>query len=87
MNNETALKILDIQLPENDADAATVRDYLKELLSTVLIEEEEFSGKRPFGNSGWIYDLVDPIHEAGFCSERPNQTELIELWSGLVGAI
>lgn len=47
---------------ENDAGAATVRDYFKSLLSTIWTEEEGFSGKRPFGNSGWqrevIYSLV-----------------------------
>lgn len=43
---------------ENDIDAETVGDYLKELLITVLSEQEGFSGKRPFGNSGWINELA-----------------------------
>lgn len=60
-----AEKALNLQLPRNDADADTVRDYLKALLTTVLIEEEGFSGKRPFGNSGWINDIQAPIEEAG----------------------
>jgi len=62
---ETAKLALDIEMGPNDADAATVRDYLKELLLTVLIEEESFSGKRPFGNSGWQYELLGPIESAG----------------------
>lgn len=44
-------------MEENDADAATIRDYLKELLVMVWEKDESFSGKRPFGNSGWKYDI------------------------------
>lgn len=65
MDLETAKRALDIEMGPNDADASTVRDYLKELLLTVLIEEESFSGKRPFGNSGWQYELLGPIEAAG----------------------
>lgn len=44
----------------------TVRDYLRELLMTLWNEQEGFSGKRPFGNSGWEYDLYTPLIKAGF---------------------
>lgn len=46
-------QILDLPLEENDAQATTVRDFLKALLSKLWREEEAFSGKRPFGNSAW----------------------------------
>lgn len=35
----------------------TVREYLKELLKALWEEKEGFSGKRPFGNSGWEAEL------------------------------
>jgi len=35
----------------------TIAEYLKELLLTMWKEKEGFSGKRPFGNSGWEYDV------------------------------
>lgn len=57
--------ILDLPMQENDADAATIRDYLKALLLTLLAEGEGFSGKRPFGNSGWDRDLHIPLVKAG----------------------
>lgn len=47
------INILDILMGENDAGALTVRDYLKALLRRLWLEQEGFSGKRPFGNSGW----------------------------------
>lgn len=36
----------------------SIKEYLKTLLLTVWSEQEGFSGKRPFGNSGWDYDLL-----------------------------
>lgn len=31
----------------------TIKEWLKDLLSTLWEQGEGFSGKRPFGNSGW----------------------------------
>jgi hypothetical protein len=50
---------------ENDAKAATIRDYLVTALATLWSEGENFSGKRPFGNSGWEWDLLVPLITAG----------------------
>lgn len=57
--------VLDLSLGDNDADAKTVRAYFQALLSTLWEEGEGFSGKRPFGNSGWDYDLYKPLVSAG----------------------
>lgn len=54
MNGE---EILALPMEETDVDASTIRDYLKKLLSAIWAEGESFSGKRPFGNSGWQRDL------------------------------
>lgn len=51
------MNILDIPMQENDSGADTIKGYLKALLTTLWKEGEGFSGKRPFGNSGWEYDL------------------------------
>jgi hypothetical protein len=60
-----AMSILDIPMGENDADAATVEDYLKTLLIKLWEDGESFSGKRPFGNSGWEHDLWRALAKAG----------------------
>lgn len=39
-------------------ETISIHDYLIRLLSTLWHEQDEFSGKRPFGNSGWNYDLL-----------------------------
>jgi hypothetical protein len=41
----------------------TVKEFLEQLLLTVWTEEEEFSGKRPFGNSGWKQDIAVALIE------------------------
>lgn len=43
----------------NDAGAETVRDYLVALVRVAM------DIKRPFGNSGWIYDLYEAFGEGG----------------------
>ena len=47
-------------------DEHTIRDYLRMLLEALWREDDCFSGKRPFGNSGWEYDLYVPLIKAGF---------------------
>jgi hypothetical protein len=50
--------ILALPMPSyNDAEAKTIGEYLKKLLAEVWEREECFSGKRPFGNSGWKYEV------------------------------
>ncbi len=47
-------------------DNITILDYLRILLETLWDEGEGFSGKRPFGNSGWEYELYTPLVKHGF---------------------
>lgn len=61
----TPQELLGLPLPANDSGATTVRGYLLELLTGVWREEEGFSGKRPFGNSSWQYDIYIPMIAAG----------------------
>lgn len=66
MSTPTPAEILALPMQENDAGAATIRDYLVELLKTLWREGENFSGKRPFGSSGWEYELHLELGRAGF---------------------
>lgn len=69
-------KILDLPMdPErNDAGASSVREYLIELL-TLLVEYGEDAIKRPFGNSGWAYELYGPLAKAGLIDGEYNEDE------------
>lgn len=61
----TPTEILDLPMQENDACAVTIRGYLKALLFQLWDEGEGFSGKRPFGNSSWEYELYVALVEGG----------------------
>jgi hypothetical protein len=45
------------------------RDYFRELLCAVISEGERFSGKRPFGNSGWFHELAEGLGKAGLVDD------------------
>lgn len=49
----------------NASETDTIRDYLKTLLKVLFIEGEGFSGKRPFGESGWKIDLYLSLVQGG----------------------
>ena len=62
---EMAKDILSLPMESNDARAKTVGEYLCNLLLMVWEEKEGFSGKHPFGNSGWEYDLHFALVKGG----------------------
>lgn len=57
----TTQEILALGMDENDSGATTIKGYLKALLLTLWQEEEGFSGKRPFGNSSWKFELYTAL--------------------------
>jgi hypothetical protein len=44
-------------------------------------EGESFSGKRPFGNSDWEYDLYVPLIQAGFIEGKLDADGYIDEWN------
>lgn len=67
--------ILDCPMDQttNDASAVSVGDYLLQLAREVWIEDEGFSGKRPFGNSGWRHDIYIALSDAGLMAVEEKQ--------------
>lgn len=63
MSTRTGNDILNVPMdPDaNDAGASSVGGYLRSLLNELWRTEEGFSGKRPFGNSGWKYELYEAL--------------------------
>jgi hypothetical protein len=56
--------ILSLPIDQDDVEAATIGEYLAELLHALWAEGEGFSGKRPLGNSGWERNLYDALARA-----------------------
>ena len=48
----------------------TLRQYFYDLMSSLWCEGEGFNGKRPFGNSGWDYDIYAPLVRAELIKGR-----------------
>jgi hypothetical protein len=66
----TGEEVLKLPMDANDSGATTIKGYLHALLKKLWQEEEGFSGKRPFGNSGWSSDLHKPLIIAGAVKGR-----------------
>lgn len=76
--NGKQLNLLDTEMQENDAGAATIGDYLRRLLLCLWDEKDSFSSKRPFGNSDWEYELYIPLIEAGVIEGELDEFGYIE---------
>lgn len=57
--------VLATPMRDNDANADTIGAYLAALALEVWVQNEGFSGKRPFGNSGWSGDIEIALIDAG----------------------
>lgn len=58
--------VFDIEIDTSDfGKPITMIGYFRELLKALWIEGEGFSGKRPFGNSGWQDDVYLALVKEG----------------------
>jgi hypothetical protein len=70
---------LDLTFNSNDLGVElTFREYFYKLLVTLWLEGEGFSGKRPFGNSGWEYDLYGGLVQNSLIPGRLDDYGCIE---------
>ena len=70
VTDKTVAAALDVRFDSDAGDNLTVRDYLRTLLETLWRKGEGFNSKRPFGNSGWEYDIYKPLIAAGFLAGK-----------------
>ena len=63
----------------------SIGHYLQNLLLELLKDPEAFSGKRPFGNSSWEYDLYVPLIKAGLIAGVLDEDDCIEEVDTLAG--
>ena len=64
--DDAILKICDIEFECYDFDEPiTLRKWFKKVLFTLVKEQDQFDGRRPFGNGGWIGYLGKPFVIAG----------------------
>lgn len=61
----TSEQVLACPVSVDGASATTIRELLVEMLSSLWREQDGFSGKRPFGYSGWWHDFSAALVVAG----------------------
>ena len=72
------LAALEVRFNSDAGDNLTVRDYLRTLLETLWNQGEGFSGKRPFGNSGWKGDILPALIKANIVNGKLDEDGYID---------
>lgn len=62
---------------EFDGEQVTLKELLGRLLVKVWVEGEGFSGKRPFGNSGWQYEIIDGLYAIGAIQDEDDGDDMV----------
>lgn len=75
----TGKMVLSVPMLPNDAEAENVRQYLVALARQVWEEGEGFSGKRPFGNSGWEGEVFRSLKAFGLDDSGDAHNALVQL--------
>lgn len=57
MKNKEIKDVLNIKFNSNDLGEISIKGYLLSLLKELWVKKDRFSGKRPFGDGGWEYEL------------------------------
>ena len=77
IEKETIINALNEKMLD-DFEGYTIKDYFKKLLLVLWEEGEGFSGKRPFGNSGWEYDIYIPLAKEGYIDAEFDEDMCLE---------
>lgn len=78
----TPQEILATPMQANDAEAATIGEYLAALLLGVWHEGEGFDGKRPFGNSSWECEIHVALVSAGLIAGTLDEDGYLDDFGG-----
>jgi hypothetical protein len=71
-------EILALPMIQNEADAPTIGDYLKELMWLLFAEGECFNPKNPFGKDYWESDLYKALIYNKACKGEVDEYDCIE---------
>lgn len=60
-------EILNLRVEDYDL---TIAEFFESCMMALWMEGESFSGKRPFGNSGWEYDIINALAAGDFIKSK-----------------
>lgn len=66
-NKEITIRsVLEIELDPERTDTPvpiSIKKYFQKIIFTLWEDPESFTGKRPFGDSGWAFDIISTVEE------------------------
>jgi hypothetical protein len=77
-NKQEGEMIKKVELRGTDIGDVTLNEFLRRLLLGVFIDGECFSGKRPFGNSGWEYSIYEALIRDGLIEGKLDSDGYVE---------
>ena len=75
-----------VVLTDDVPKGTTIREYFKLIAFEVWTEGEGFSGKRPFGNSGWQTDIYATLVKYGVIDGHFDSEGYIEEYDDEAGS-
>jgi hypothetical protein len=67
-------EILNLEFESQDLNRiVTIREYFFQIMKEFWLEQENFSPKRPLGNSDWTIDLVQCLIENGLVKGKKDR--------------
>ena len=57
----------------------TIKQWLQELLCRVWVEQDDFSGKKAFGDSNWSWDIYETLYTNRIIDGSMNEYEGLDL--------
>jgi hypothetical protein len=78
MPKVTAQQVLNAPIGANDANAATVREYLLALLALLWDQRAGFDAKRPLGLSDWEEEVYRALVLSGLVEGRTDNDGALE---------
>lgn len=74
------INALNSKIISGTLEGLTVRTYFEKLLTTLWSKGELFSGKKPFGNSDWDWDVISSLIKCGYIPGEINRDDNGEIY-------
>jgi len=74
------MKILDLTIREEFQLPPTIGAFFRESMKKLWIEDEGFSGKRPFGNSDWKHGIYHALYDGGLIRGKTDEEGYLTWW-------
>lgn len=58
-----------------DEEGTTYRAWFEAVCNNLIFEADSFSGKRPLGESGWLWELAAPLVRLGLIAGSGNDED------------